>query len=287
MKKHITLTVLFSSLLTLCSCGVQPMKEPLMNIERGLQPAMAKFSEQEKQYITFVAQKLESHGFPVNNLTRIELQNPINHLNDYYAYNEVTFFNNPAIYQDGKYYPLVENIGLSWEEPRTEHHEDGSVEFQFGEKVNAEELTSFFYRLDDSYSNHPSHKDYDKIVKKVDHIFVEYKAEVEPRSGIKLSTGESISSFTSQGVYELLYNYQISMVERVENGRVYDVTISRLADNYIDNERYHALRDNCHLKVDTVNSTIEVIRCFDPTFLPSPANTPLTLPGILDDLDTL
>ena len=288
MKKYIMITLLFSSLLTLFSCGVLPKKEASMNIEKGLESAIATFSEKEQQYITFVAKKLESHGFPLDNLTRVDLQKPIKNVNEYYAYNEVTFYSNPAVYRKGEPYSASENVGLNWDSPTTVYNEDGSVEFQFGQKVNVEDLIPVFYRLNDSYSTVAAHKNYDDIVEKIDKVFLGFKEEpvktreerlLELKKGqfessrprTKLSRGQSIAVFTSQGIYELLYNYEISIVEDTQNTDLYELFISRLDYKRSDLEHYNELLDNCQLKIDVKHSTIEVLNCYDPTFFPTPA----------------
>ena len=272
-----------------------------MNIEKGLDPAIAKFSAKEKQYITFVAKKLESHGFPLGNLTRVDLQKPITSLNEYYAYNEVTFYSNPAVYRNSEPYSVSENVGLNWDSPSTVYNEDGSVEFQFGQKVNTEDLIPVFYRLNDSYSTVAAHKNYDDILEKIDKVLLGFKEEpvktreerilefkkgrTEPSHPLtKLSRGESIFSFTSQGIYELLYNYQINIVEDDQNNDLYELSISRLDDKNLDLKHYNELRDNCQLKIDAKHLTIEVMKCYDPTFFPTPAATPsIKVQAIVDD----
>ncbi|TEW49831.1 hypothetical protein [Psychromonas algicola] len=267
-----------------------------MNIEKGLESAIATFSEKEQQYITFVAKKLESHGFPLDNLTRVDLQKTIKNVNEYYAYNEVTFYSNPAVYRKGEPYSASENVGLNWDSPTTVYNEDGSVEFQFAQKVNVEDLIPVFYRLNDSYSTVAAHKNYDDIVEKIDKVFLEFKEEpvktreerlLELKKGqsessrlrTKLSRGQSIASFTSQGIYELLYNYEISIVEDTQNTDLYELFISGLDYKRSDLEHYNELRDNCQLKIDVKHSTIEVLNCYDPTFFPTPAvSRPIKFP---------
>ncbi len=141
-----------------------------MIIIRGLEPNIANFTDLEQKLIVKVAKKLENNGFPINQLTSVNLKKRIINVTDYYAYNEITFYINPGVYKQGNFDWVAENIGIDWEDPSVIRTSDGGIEFEFGRKVKPEDLIMNLYRLKDSYSYNPLLENHNQILKKINDV---------------------------------------------------------------------------------------------------------------------
>ena len=83
-------------------------------IRRGLEPNISKYSEIEQKYISLFANKLKKRGYPLEQITRVELKDSIDQERQFYAYNEVYFFINPSVHYKGDRSAGFQDLGLSW-----------------------------------------------------------------------------------------------------------------------------------------------------------------------------
>ncbi len=273
--KHIYITVMIVTCLTILSCGKQLEKYPSMStaIQRGLEPTIIKFSKKEQEYISLFAKKLAQRGYPLDQITRVDLKKSIETTGQFYSYNEVNFYINPTVHYAGDIHQTMLNIGLSWDDPAVIYHEDGSMEFELGRKVNPVDLIPFFYRLDDSYENSALMENYDEIINKVDSVFLSSKEETTDSSD-RLAIHNSVADITSKGIFELLHNYHIEIRVNKEKKNIFEVFITRFEWKNVNEEHYHGTQDNIHLEVDYESISIKVIDRYDPYFFPSPAMPP-------------
>lgn len=275
-------------ILAIPSGAKQIKSDPSMSntLIRGLAPNISQYSEMEREYISLFANKLKNRGYPLDQITRVDIKDPIERIGQFYGYNEVYIFINPAVHYKGVQAPGMQDLGLSWDEPTVVRHSDGSMEFSVGVKVKFKDFVPFFYRLDDSYENSPLAENHDDIVNKVDSVFLasKDKAEKEDKAfGRYFGTDNSVSDVTSQGIFELLHNYHIEIRVDKEREDIFDVYISRFEWKKVNEAHYHGTQDNIHLEVDCNKSTITVIKRFDPYFFPSPAIPPRVRENLDDD----
>ncbi len=259
--KYRYISIIVLSVFTLFFSGKKHQKNSAMDIPRGLQSSISEFTNLEQKLILKVAKKLESNGFPINQLTRIHLKKRIDNTTDYYSDNEITFFVNPGIYKKDKFNWGIENIGIDWEDPSVIRTPDGGIEFEVGRKINPEDLIMNLYRLQDSYDYGTLLKDHNVILKKINKTIVS-------------STLEEIKYFTANGVAELIKNYLIVLTQEQEN--IYEMTIRRMDNEFIDVKHFNTLFEQYRLKINLNTSRIEILDRFDPTFFPTPVAHPPT-----------
>ena len=256
MKLLLRALIIFSVLVLLPS--MTKHNQPTIEIIRGLENHLTQFNELEQKFIKKVAEKLSDNGFPLHQLTRIELKKRINSNKDYYAYNEVILFINPAIYKEGFSNTVSENIGVGWEHPTTKRHTDGSVEFEFGKNIKTEDFFMEFYRLNDTYHSYPLLDDHSKILQKIDDV-------------LRTTDVKEIRFFASKGIEELIKNYHVHITSNGEDNEIYKLTIGRMEYGLLDLEHFHTLHKNYSLKLDLRSSQIEILSSYDPNLFPSPA----------------
>ena len=141
-------------------------------ITRGLEPNISKYSEMQREYISLFTNKLKKRGYPLYQITRVDIKDPIERTGQFYGYNEVYIFINPSVHYKGDKTGGMQDIGLSWDDPTVVRHPDGSMEFTVGVKVKYKDFVPFFYRLDDSYENSPLVGNHDDIVNKINSVFL-------------------------------------------------------------------------------------------------------------------
>lgn len=290
--------ILFLLLLILAtpSCVKQIKSDPSMSntLIRGLVPNISQYSEMEREYISLFTNKLKKRGYPLEQITRVDIKDPIERIGQFYGYNEVYIFINPSVHYKGDEAAGMEDLGLSWDDPTVVRHSDGSMEFSVGVKVKFKDFVPFFYRLDDSYEKSPLAENHDEIVNKVDSVFLVSKDKVEKEEAQKkeeqalgryFDMDNSVADVTSQGIFELLHNYHIDIRVDKERKDIFDVYISRFEWKKINEAHYHGTQDNIHLEVDCNESTITIIDQFDPYFFPTPAMPPRGIKNLEDDRD--
>lgn len=233
-------------------------KQQSMTINRGFESVITDFNDLEKKLIVKVAKKLESRGFPLNQLTRIHLKKRILHIKEYYSYNEITFLINPGIYKQEDFYWGVENIGVDWEDPHVVRTPDGGIEVEVDRKVKVEELIMNLYRLQDSYSYGALLKNHAILLKKINDILL-------------TNDLQEIKYFTAEGIPELIKNYHIILTIDPKKNNSYEMVIRRLDNTIIDSKYFSSLFRQYHLKINIETSKMEILDSFDPTFFPSPA----------------
>ncbi len=238
-------------------------KKQSITIIRGLEPSISHFNALEQKFILKIAKKLEDNGYPLDQLTRVDLKKTIADIKDYYSYNEITFFINPGIYEKGNFGPKTQNIGVDWEDPSVIRHPDGSIEFEVGKRVKPEDLVMNLYRLQDHYPNYPLIKNHDLILQKINDALV-------------ATDIEEIQNFASKGIMELIKNYEINIESDSKNDIVYKLSITRLDHNMIDSKYFFELYKTYNLNINIETLHIEIISSFDPTFFPTPS--PMVLP---------
>ena len=250
-------SIIFFSIAVL-SLGITTLKKQSMTITRGLEPNITHFGDLEQQFIIAIAKKLENNGYPLDQLTRIHLKKRITTIQDYYTYNEVTFIINPSIYLQGKSVSEIENIGVGWEDPNTKTYPDGSIEFEFGKKVDPDDLVMTLYRLNDSYNNYPLLENHNQILQQVNDVLI-------------ATDLEDIKFFASKGILELTQNNCISLYRDLKNEEVFILNIKGL--EYIETNPNYLEKMNTvyELKINIETSKIELISSYDPTFFPTPA----------------
>ncbi|NMH89432.1 hypothetical protein [Flavivirga algicola] len=256
MTHALRLTIIFS-IFMLFFGGKKHQKQSPMSITRGLKPAIAAFTNLEQKLIIKVAKKLENNGFPIDQLTRIHLKKRIINDKDYYSYNEITFFINPAIYKQNEFNWGIENIGIAWEDPSVIRTPDGGIEFETGYKTKPENLVMTLYRLQDSYNYAPLLKNHNLILNKINDVLI-------------TNPLEEAKDFTSKGLFELIKNYLVILIADNENAGLYEMTIRRMDHDLIDFKHYNGLIEQYCLKININTSKVEILDKFDPTFFPTP-----------------
>jgi len=232
-----------------------------MTMTRGLESNISDFTDLEQKLIVEVSNKLENNGYPLNQLTRIDLKKRIVDAADYYTYNEIIFFINPGIYSRGGFNIGMVNIGIDWDDPSDIRTPDGGIEFEMGKITKDEDLVMFLYRLDDSYSAIPLLENHDLILEKIDDV-------------LATSTLEEIKPLTSVGINSLIKNYIIHFSADNKNEMIYVMSIGRIDYDLIDFNYFYDEFRQYHLKINLQTRTIEIISSFDPTFFPTPTSLP-------------
>ena len=269
----------------LFSCGNQPKNEsPMSNvITRGFEANIAKFSEKEQEYIWLFASKLEENGYPLEQITRVELKDAIENPAQFYTYNEVYFFINPSVHFKGDKTPGMQDIGLGWDDPSVVRNPDGSIEFEVGRKFEGKDFIPFFYRVNDSYQYSPLVKNHDEIVNRINLAFLAVK-NLETASPDSFSKDKSVNEVISQGLFALLHNYHIEISVDKEKKDVFEVYISRFSWKKVNQDHYyHAIPNNILLEVNCEKPSIKILTQYDPTFFPSPAIPPTDREIFKDD----
>lgn len=236
-----------------------------MMVSKGFEHSIAHFNSLEQQFILAVAKRLEHRNFPLHTVTHVYLKQPINSASSYYNSNEITFLINLPIYPNNSFYWSIENIGIGWEHPDTERHPDGSVTFTFGKKVDVDALEMVLYRLKDSY-NYPLQLQNNNVetLKAID-------------IALKDTSLDAISLFAHKGLIELSKNYHIVFVQDKANSNIYEMHIKRLGKDIINTNHFHELYLQYKLRVNTISKHIDILKCFDTTFFPTPSSIPITI----------
>ncbi len=261
--KYVYISTIILSVFTLFFSGNKHQKNSSMTIVRGIKPAIADFTSLEQKFVLTVAEKLKNNGFPLSQLTRVHLKNRIHTNEDYYSYNEVTFFINPGVYQQDEFHWGIQNIGVGWEDPSIIRTPDGGIEFEVGRKIKHEDLVLNLYRLEDSYSYGTLLKDHDQILEKINKVLL-------------ANDLEEIKYFTSKGIFELINNYLIIVTADSKNNNLYELAIQRIDYDLIDFDHFNELIKTYSLKINLKTSRIEILDSFDPTFFPTPVANPTT-----------
>ncbi len=283
MNKFITSTKYYFTILNiliLCSCAtnyqsnkveITSIKTTPMNITRGLEPAIAEFTDLEQKLVRKVAEKLKERGYPLQEVTRVHIKKEVLNIKDFYSENDITFFINPVIQKQGGFVSGLESIGVGWTDPSVIRTADGGMEFEIPSRTKPEELIMDLYAVSDFYLTPIIGKN--KIIQKIDNVFM-------------INNLEEINYFVSKGLPELIKNYLIEIIEKEGEKNIYTVVLSRMNYDFVDLDYFHDLYKIYTLEVDLNTSKIKVLDSFDPTFFPSPAIMPSPFPT-LDEINEI
>lgn len=233
-----------------------------MLITRGLTNVISKYSVLEQKYILEVAAILEKNKYPMELLTRVHLHNKVETLQDYYTYNEITFFINPGIYNSSYSNLGVDNIGVGWEDPSVIRRSDGGIEFELGKRVKPEDLEIFIYRLQKPYTYNSLLKDQDGVLEKINNVLLRAKLE-------------DAISFMSLGLEELAINHHILISPESED--IYQLVLRILKYSILDKSHYHPINEldrEYKIRIDTKNNTVTLQDSHLLNFFPTPAIIP-------------
>jgi len=261
LKVNIKSIVLLLFLLTIISTQVLSQQREIITFKQGLDAALEQYNSLEKSLIRRVAEKLAYNGFPIEKITRVQLKKSIDSDRAYYTNNEIIFIINPVIYKAGKYMSNVEAITLTWQDPSVIYHDDGSMEFEVGNHITAENLVLTLYGLKDVYADQVVLENQQVLLNKINTAFLSCECE-------------DIKYITANGLIELSENHSIAIMESVANSNEYEVSIGRIGHGVFDDKHFNEVDSIYSIKVDLNKNSVVLLNKYYPSFFPTPAAMP-------------
>lgn len=227
---------------------------------------LVQYSVQEKKLINTVAERLSQRNYPLYLVNRVYLEKKLIKKWDYYQENKITFLINPVIYQveNGVLYQGINQstqVTMVWEDTRVVYHEDGSMEFEVGEKTTPADLKLVLYGVNDTYDTINFLPNQLAILEQLNSIFLE-------------NENTETQHLTKKGLAELLVNHLVSIEINSENTNQYLVSTVPIDYKMRNGAFFNEIDSSYSLNVNIKNRTVTLLKRLYPSFYPTPAMRP-------------